>query len=237
LSGDAIEQKMQVLIRRWDESSDQRSIFLKCYWMMTQNMRAAIQQDEFHDSPWVDHLVDHFAGYYFVALDAYENDPASAPPVWQLAHQAAGKPDVIALQKLLLGVNAHINYDLVLAIVDLLRPEWGELSDGQRGARYADYCHVNEVIGSTIDAVQDQVLEPAMPVMDLIDRLFGPLDEKLISVLLSAWRENVWHYAERLLGAVEAEDQARLLHEIEMEAIKIGHLVGLGDNLQTTNDS
>jgi hypothetical protein len=226
---DAVTGQMQSLIQGWEETSDQRSIFLKCYLMMTRNMRFAIQQGEFRDQPWVDHLVEHFAGYYFVALEAYDRDPVSAPPVWQLAHQAARDPDVMALQKLLLGVNAHINHDLVLALVDLLKPEWVELSGSQRGDRYADYCHVNEVIGCTIDAVQDQVLEPAMPVIDIIDRLLGPVDEKLISNLLGHWRENVWHFAVQLLDAMDVEDQARLRLEMESEAIKIGRIIGFGD--------
>ena len=230
---DAVVAQMQSLIQKWEESADQRSIFLRCYMMMTHNMRDAVQQDEFRDPGWVDHLVDHFAGYYFTALEKFEQNPAAAPPVWQLAHQAALDPDMVALQKLLLGVNAHINYDLVLALVDLLKPEWGELTGVQQGDRYIDYCHVNEVIGSTIDAVQDQVLEPAMPVIDVIDKLFGPVDEKLISSLLGHWRENVWHYAVQILGAMDVEDQSRLRIEMESEAIKMGRIIGFGDG---TND-
>jgi Family of unknown function (DUF5995) len=229
---EAIETRMQSLIQRWEESSDQRSIFLKCYSMMTHNMHQALRQGEFSDPHWVDHLIDHFAGYYFVALEAFDLDPVEAPVVWRMAHLAARDPDVVALQKLLLGVNAHINYDLVLALVDLLKPEWRELSDLQQQGRYADYCQVNEVIGRTIDSVQDQVLEPVMPVMALIDRLFGPLDEKMISSLLKHWREHVWQYTVELLVATEAEDQARLRHEMESEAIKLGHIIGFGDGIE-----
>ena len=164
-----------------------------------------------------------------MALEAYEQDPAAAPPVWQLAHRAARDPDLIGIQKLLLGINAHINYDLALAVVDMLKPEWGELSDGLQEDRYVDYCHVNEVIGSTIDEVQDQVLEQVMPAMELIDTLFGPLDEKVISSLLGHWREKVWHYAEQLLKAMDVEDQVRLRLELERDAIKIGHTIGFTD--------
>ena len=223
---DAVVAQMQSLIQKWEELADQRSIFLRCYMMMTHNMRDAVQQDEFRDPGWVDHLVDHFAGYYFVALEAYEQNPAAAPPVWQLAHQAARDPQVVALQNLLLGVNAHINYDLVLTLVDMLKPEWGKLTDSQQDDRYVDYCHVNEVIGCTIDAVQDQVLEPAMPVMDLIDRLCGSLDERLISSLLANWRENVWSNAVRLLETAEALTYASLVDEMEQDAIRIGEAIG-----------
>jgi hypothetical protein len=223
---DAVVAHMQALISQWEAASDQRSIFLSCYLLMTQNMRLAISQGEFIDPAWVDRLVDHFAGYYFTALDAYERDPSLAPPVWQLAHRLAAEPDVLALRKLLLGVNAHINYDLVLSVVDLLAPDWTSLSADRRDERYLDYCHVNQIIGCTIDAVQDQVLEPAMPGLDLIDRLLGSLDERLISSLLTAWRENVWGYALQLLDATDPQQKQQVLQAVEGDALKIGELIG-----------
>jgi len=84
-------------------------------------------------------------------------------------------------------------------LVDLLEAEWSNLSNEQRTARYADYCHVNEVLARTVDRVQDQVLEPAMPGMNLIDVLMGPLDELVVSRLITGWRETVWQSACRLL--------------------------------------
>jgi hypothetical protein len=56
------------------------------------------------------------------------------------------------------------------------------------------------------------------------------MDEKLISVLLTGWREKVWHYTEQFLGTIDADDQARLRLELE-EAIRIGHIVSLGENI------
>ena len=193
---------------------------------MTQNMRLAIHRGEFIDPAWVDRLVDHFAGYYFTALEAYEGDPATAPPVWHLAHRAAAEADIVALRQLLLGVNAHINYDLVLSLAEMLEPEWLALSDARRADRYLDYCHVNHIIACTVDAVQDQVLEPAMPLLDLLDKLFGPLDERLISSLLTGWRENVWRNALQLLKTSDAGQRQQVLKTVEEDALRLGELLG-----------
>jgi hypothetical protein len=217
---------MQAIVRRWEDASDRRAVFLTCYMMMTQNMQSAIVQGDFGDGEWVDRLLNHFAEYYFVALDAYERDRVSAPPVWQLAHDAALEGRDVALQQLLLGVNAHINYDLVLAVADMLGPEWDRLSDTERNVRYVDYCHVNEIIGQTIDAVQDQVLEPAMPSMALVDRLLGNLDERLISRIITGWREAVWENAVRLLEAQDPDARALLLQRVEEDALHLGALIG-----------
>ena len=221
--------RMQSLIQQWEKDSDDKAVFLKCYMMMTSNMLMSIDQAEFNDPVWVDRLLNRFADYYFVALEAYEQYPVNSPLVWHLAHDVTRSTHSSALQKLLLGVNAHINYDLVLTLVDVLQADWPDLTDEQRAARYADHCRVNEVIGSTIDAVQDQVLEPASPALDLVDRLLGPIDEMLISRLISRWREDVWQNAVHLLETGEMDQQVQLIRKIEQDALEIGETICLND--------
>jgi hypothetical protein len=218
---------MQSLIQPWEAASDRRAIFLSCYQMMTINMLQAIDQGEFRDPLWVDRLLHRFADYYFDALANYERDRSAAPSIWQLAFDAANTPKIMPIQNLLLGVNAHINYDLVFTLVDLLQPEWQGLSDLGRAGRYSDHCHVNDVIGRTIDAVQDQILEPATPALDWIDRLFGSLDERLVSHLIAQWREEVWRNAVRLLDERDSSEQVRLVREIEQDALRNGKRIGL----------
>ena len=219
--------RMQSLIQRWEDSRDDRTLFLSCYRMMTGNMIEALKAGEFRDGVWVDRLLHRFADYYFDALDVYESAPGSSPAVWQAAHSVCCDCEVTALQKILLGINAHINYDLVLTLDDMLRPEWSALDEPQRATRYADHCHVNHVIGRTIDAVQDTVLEPAMPVMDYIDKFLGPVDEYLISSLITHWRESVWTNAVALVGLDDDEERRRFIQQVELETLgKAGVICG-----------
>ncbi len=206
MQSDPAVEKMLALIAAWEEAADQRSVFLRCYSMMTINMLEAIPGGQFQDAEWVNQLLHRFADYYFLALEAYEQAPRSAPLVWQMTHNSSREEGVSALQKMLLGVNAHINYDLVFTLVDVLEADWARLSEPNRSSRYADHCAVNRVIGQTIDAVQDQVLEPAMPWMEAVDSVLGRVDEWMISSLISGWRESVWNNAVRML---EAQDEQR----------------------------
>lgn len=218
--------RMQTLVDRWDACADQKSVFLRCYRMMTANMLVALDGQEFRDRAWVERLLHHFAGYYFDALAAYKQTPHEAPAAWQLAYDAACDPGLRPVQHLLLGVNAHINYDLVLTVADLLEPEWPHLTQDRRALRYADHCHVNRVIARTIDAVQDEVLDPTMPSLGLIDALLGPLDEWLVARLITDWREDVWQNAARVLEA--GPDADAVLAEVEAEAVQIGERVRFG---------
>ncbi len=205
----------------WEQCGDRRSIFLACYSMMTENMLRALESGRFHDRVWAERLLHVFADYYFVALQAYEKDPASAPAVWRHAHEASCSQKLHVLQHLFLGINAHINYDLVLTVVDMLRPEWDQLDPAQRQRRYEDHCLVNLVIAETIDVVQDQVVERYDPVMGLFDRLLGRVDEWMLSRLITRWRQGVWDMAMRLLAARDAAAAENIRREVEKETMEI----------------
>ncbi len=226
-SEDPVIERMLALLQQWQAAGDANAIFLGCYQLMTSNTLAALGQGEFRDAAWVDRLLHRFADYYFVALDAHTRDPLTAPSVWQAAFAAAADPRVQPLQHLLLGVNAHINYDLVLTLVEVLRPEWASLSEAQRAARYADHCGINAVIARTIDSVQDQVLTPAMPGLPLADALLGRLDERLASGLITRWRETVWNHTQRLLEARDSDQVQRVLLDVEGEALRLGRVIAL----------
>lgn len=201
---------MEQHIARWESERDARSIFLSCYRLMTINMYQALEEGQFVDPTWVGALLEHFASYYFVALEAYEADDPCTPEAWQIAFKAAKQTNLSPIQHLLLGVNAHINYDLVLAEVDLLDSEWAELTSEQRGRRQADHERVNQVIGETIDAVQDTILEPLQPRLEILDRLMGGLDEWLVSRLIRHWRAEVWEAAVNFLETPDPDSRASL---------------------------
>ena len=228
IPNDRVIQQMQVLIQNWTDCNDSRRIFLSCYQLMTLNMLKAVERDEFFDSIWVNQLLNRFADYYFIALDQYESDPLAAPLVWQLAHNATRNSKAMAIQSLILGVNAHINYDLVLTLVDVLAPEWRTLDESQRKNRYNDHDQVNTIIASTIDAVQDDILEPAMPFMEFIDTVFGRLDEHLISKMIRSWRQNVWENATYLLNMDGEGNREKIIARVENNALKIGRLIYSG---------
>jgi hypothetical protein len=200
-----ITTRMAEQIARWERNGDRRAIFLACYRLMTDNMLRGVAQACFRDSSWVGALIENFAEYYFVALDAYEGGPGPLPAVWRRAHDLARVPTTTVIQSLLMGVNAHINCDLVLVLDDMLTPEWAGLAPAARADRHHDYCMVNAVIAETIDAVQDQVLEPYARGMDVVDRLCGPLDEWCTARLIRNWRGDVWR---RALAIVEASSLA-----------------------------
>jgi hypothetical protein len=223
---DLTTERMRECLCRWQEAGDGRAIFLGCYALMTDNMVAAVRAGEFRDPAWVKHLLVHFAGYYFAALDAWDAGDASLPPVWRCAYEVACQPDASALQQLLLGVSAHINYDLVLATADLLEGEWHAMEDAEREARRADFDQVNLIIATTIDEVQDTILEPAAPILGIVDAALGPIDEWMIAGQVRRWRNEVWAEAIRRVGLIDPFEREAHRQQIEAAALQWAQRLG-----------
>lgn len=226
-----VARRMAEYVQRWEQAGDRRVVFLACYALMTDNMLTALQSGRFHDQTWVTALVDNFADYYFVALDAYEQRQASLPIVWDRAHTLAASPATTVIQNLLLGINAHINHDLVLVLADMLQPEWDSLGPEQRQLRFADHCKVNTIIGETIDAVQDQVVERYARAMDVVDKLCGPLDEWGTARLIRYWRNDVWRQAVAIIETPDPAARLELRRQVDAAALQRVRLLLAGGEL------
>lgn len=208
--------RMTQLAGHWRAADDKRHLFLSCYSTMTGNMLKAADRGEFRDAIWVTGLLERFADYYFDALDLCECNAPHRPLVWEHTHRMTLTRRLHVLQHLLLGINAHINYDLVLTLHDILKPEWPTADDRLRTQRLEDHLKVNDIIASTIDTVQDEIIEVQAPMMDVLDKLMGRVDEYLLSRLISRWRNDVWKETMAMLEITDPaknEFQRRLLEQ------------------------
>lgn len=219
-----ILDQMDACVEEWQTAGDGRAIFLRCYRVMTRNMLADLGEG-FQDPAWVDGLLHRFAAYYFEALIRYENGDPDTPRIWTQAHDRSMSAAASPIVRLLLGVNAHINYDLVLTLEECLRPEWRGCTRERRSVRYADHCQVNRIIAASIDTVQDDILEPDLPVAAVLDVLMGPLDEYVISTLIANWRETVWQSACEMLNANSERERQEVLQRVEHRSLRIADQV------------
>lgn len=207
---DEVLARMFAQADAWDQADDA---------MMTSQVLADADAGGFADAVWVRGLLCRFADYYFTALAAYDSG-ADVPAVWRIAFDACRRDDVHVLQQLMLGVNAHIRYDLVFTLADVLRDQWPTLSDDDRARRLTDHRRVNEVIYRTIDSVQDQVLERSSRAMAALDLVMGRLDEYLIYRLIMGWRDVVWQQACALMACTGPEQVDYVRAEVEVQSVE-----------------
>lgn len=167
------------------ERGSRRGYFPCMYRATTRKVGTALRQGRFHDPARMEALDIRFADYYLQAWrQAGVGQPCSGP--WRVAFRATRSPDLLIVQHLLLGMNAHINFDLALAVV--------EVGGDELERMWEDFNTINDILGEQLDEVQE-ALGLQSPPMARVDTAGGRWDERLFHFSLSRARDVSWAQA------------------------------------------
>jgi hypothetical protein len=167
--------------------------FNHLYLAVTTAVRDAIATSTFNDASWISQLDVLFANLYFDALGMGAVDVSAAPAAWQPLLAARQDPGIARIQFALAGMNAHINRDLPVAIVQIYQANGGTPDRGD--PHYADYDKVNGIL----ETVETQVKQEfTTGIFGVIDATAGPLDDVLAMWDIRAARNAAWTHAELL---------------------------------------
>src|SRR3954447_21684046 len=155
MSIEHVVARMRAELEPLEASGDARRWFASTYLRTTLAVAEEIDRGGFTDGDWVTEWDVAFADLY---LDAIEADRTGDLPVskpWQVAFRTAREqPQLPPLRHILLGMNAHINYDLPQALLEVITPEQFDQPElVQR--RSKDHAHVDEVLMARVSA-EDQ---------------------------------------------------------------------------------
>lgn len=179
---------LALLERRLFQAGDRRAVFLTVYSVVTARVRRDITADRFRDPDWVADYLTAFANRYRTALLAYEQGHrARVPGAWQVAFDAALGGETLVTQDALLGINAHVVYDLAFALADV--------GIDPRPARRADHAAVNAVLADLVDTEQAVLAARYAPGLAALDAAGGRLDERLAFLTLAEGRDWAWRCA------------------------------------------
>ena len=195
----ALAGRMSALLADMDGGSDPARFFLGTYLRTTEAVGAALDDGRFEDARWVSTWVVDFADRYLHALRGFRAGGPDVPRPWQLAFGAdRGLPPEAHV---LLGMNAHINYDLPLSLLAMVPSE--EFADAfLLDRRRRDHERIDGVLASRV-AAEDVALERAGGRRSVVDRVIAPANRHAARTFLREARRKVWHNA----GAL---DKARL---------------------------
>ena len=221
--------RMAALGEPLESAGDKRRYFHATYQRTTIAVAEEIGRGGFLDAGWVERWDVLFAGLY---LDALEADLAGRVPSrpWAVAFGApAGLPP---LRHVLLGMNAHINYDLPQAIVAVISD--AEFDDAALIARReADHRAIDGVLASRVAAEEEELARLSGPA-PLLDRALRPLSRRGTERFLREARQKVWANATALSRARRQGPgaYARVLAQLaELSAAKVTALQAPGQVL------
>jgi len=203
---DDVIERMTVLADELRRDGDRRLAFHATYLRTTQAVAAALRAGAFEDADWVDRWDVAFAQLYLDALDSSRRgDPVPEP--WAVAFAAAAdQPGLPTVRHVLLGMNAHINYDLPQALLAVISD--AEFDDpAVRARREADHRRIDEVLAVRVGA-EDAELQQLDPARTWQDRALQPANRMATRRFLRESRAKVWANALELSKARRAGPDA-----------------------------
>jgi Family of unknown function (DUF5995) len=130
--------------------ADGVACFNRMYLEVTQDVESRITQGFFSDPDFLTTLDVAFANLYFEAVDALTARPSNLPVAWQPLLVGRSNRSIYPIQFALAGMNAHINHDLPIALVQTCMQLATAPDDG---THHADYQKVD----SLLDAAEQSV--------------------------------------------------------------------------------
>jgi hypothetical protein len=220
-----VEHSIAALVARMESDleqlTDARRHFHGTYLRTTVAVGDEIARGGFADNAWLERWDLVFAQLYLDALEA-DQTGAPVPAPWRIAFDAPA--DLPPLRHVLLGMNAHINYDLPQALIAVITSE--EFDDAALlERREADHRHVDEVLMA-------RVREEDRGAKRLIDRLLGPANRAATRRFLVESRRKVWHNTTLLDRARRGGTYPQALKRLEeLCAARVAELTAPGQVL------
>jgi hypothetical protein len=170
--------------------------FNRLYWMVTQQVQNSPPVGGFKNPVWLTRLDVVFAGLYFAAIADFITGSSNLPSSWEALFEARFRPGIDRIQFALAGMNAHINHDLALALLQTDK-ELG-LTPGLSSPEHDDFEQVNGLL--------EQVLEPSLKILatgtlGMLAQDTGKIGRFLAIWKVGAARDFAWDFADHLRKA------------------------------------
>ena len=173
--------------------SDGLKWFNRLYLQVTRSVRQAVGGTAFRDARFMTELDVVFANLYFAAITAGEADPSRAPSAWRPLLRARTTPRIARLQFALAGMNAHINRDLPLGIVQVFEALGGDPTTD--ALRRQDFDSVNELLERVEGEIKGDF---SIGLIAVVDELAGRADDVAAMFKVREARHAAWTNAEVL---------------------------------------
>ena len=198
-----------------------RRPFLSTYLRTTQAVGDAVDSGRFVDPAWVERWDVEFARLYLIAHDGFvagRRQAVSRP--WRLAFTAPD--DLPALRHVLLGINAHVNYDLPQAMLSVISPaDFADESILDRRRR--DHESIDGILAGRVKDEDSQLGDART----LLDRAITPLNRLGSKRFLREARHKVWHNLEALHAARLDGETAYAARLAELEVLSAARIADL----------
>ncbi|MET0300745.1 MAG: DUF5995 family protein [Flavitalea sp.] len=189
---------LETIIADCKSKQSRLGYFAILYKLMTGAVIKGIAMGIFQDNTRMEKLDVQFANRY---LDAYF-DYTNGRPVttsWKIAFEAATQDDLIVVQHLLLGINAHINLDLGIAAADICTIDTVHQLQ-------SDFVKINDTIAEVYGELQSRFVKISWPAI-FLSKIDPRVTNAVINFSIVKAREVAWGNALLLCNASANRDE------------------------------
>lgn len=191
--------ELNLIVEQCAANRNRAGYFAALYKRMTAAVAAAITGGGFEDGPRMERLDVVFARRYLNAYNAYHSrHPCSTS--WKFAFDECSNNSLIVLQHILLGVNTHINLDLAIAAATVA-------PGNSIYAMEKDFHHINHLIGTLLDDVQE-CLSEVWPPLRVLTRVARGRQDVVLNFSVERARTTSWANAIVLANLQPSQQQA-----------------------------
>jgi hypothetical protein len=180
--------------------------FNKLYLAVTRALHGELAEATFADPRFLARLDVVFANLYLRALA----DPAKAPRAWAPLLACRREKRIAPIQFAFAGMNAHINYDLPVALVRACRDLGIDLPRARK--QHRDYLTVNALLARTQSKVKRWF---ATGFVGLVDIALGDVDDRIAMWDVTRARDAAWVNAQTLWALRDTPVRTRYLATLD----------------------
>lgn len=191
---DVIAQ-LEDIIHQCESTGDRLGYFAALYHKVTCKVKEDIDNKLFEDGSRLAELDVVFTNRYLYAYNQWKADKNNplVSASWRVAFKNAEASSYLVLHHLLLGMNAHINYDLGIAVAELAAK--GNDVDALR----RDYNSINNVLGALTYGVINK-LNIVSPFLSVLGFTGTNSNSMLVQFSLGTARDGAWLFATDLIA-------------------------------------
>jgi len=188
--------------------------FNELYLAVTRAVVVELGDRDFEDPSFLARLDGVFADLYFRAF-AGAGGGEEASHAWDPLFDARAEPQIAPIQFALAGMNAHINYDLSVALVKTC--EQLGITPRRDSPQFRDFTYVNEILERVEARIKDRF---ATGLIGVADEALGRLDDVVAMWKVARARDAAWTHAETLWALRHLSDLK------EAYLLALGRIVG-----------
>jgi hypothetical protein len=221
---------LETVSARLRRAGDPRAAFPDIYAIITRRVVEELERGDgvFLEPAWVSRLAGRFCERYVETLRWTCEAAPQDCEAWEVAYRAGALGATVPVQDVLLGLSAHINYDLAHGIHATI-VEFGHADDERMIARYKhDHDKVNALLEASIPEAFEILIERyRCSVSAAVEQVGRRTARRLAMELLQRWRAQVWGVVLDLLRAPGPAEREAVARSAARRAGRIGRAIAL----------